>query len=222
MAVERVGYLLDAAVGGEVVAEDFRAVTVCLFIVIENGLQSAADVVCQNAAVADREQDLIDTEVIKGQYALVAGKGDQGTCTGVKEGTRQIGQCGGGASNADGNRNICKMFREKISQCVRDRIHAVQLLLWQYQQAVAVGAAQMMLDGHMSHMTADMAAYGSFSGKGCSRGGGGLRRMDIDKAIRLVYGKTVFLQLRQKDRGILSFVDQLQQRLIDLFSMLAV
>ena len=60
MAVECISYLLDAAVGCKIVAEDFNAVTVCLFIVIENGLQSAADIVGQNAAVADREQDLVE------------------------------------------------------------------------------------------------------------------------------------------------------------------
>ena len=106
MAVECISYLLDAAVGCKIVAEDFNAVTVCLFIVIENGLQSAADIVGQNAAVADREQDLVDTEVIKGQYILVARLSKQGTGAGVEESTGEVGQCSGGAAYADGHVGI--------------------------------------------------------------------------------------------------------------------
>ena len=80
----------------------------------------------------------------------------------------------------------------------------------------------MMLDRQVAHMAVDGTADLGISGKRSTRSGRTLGRVDIDKAIWLVYGKTVFLQLWQKDRGILSFVDQLQQRLIDLFSMLAV
>ena len=79
-----------------------------------------------------------------------------------------------------------------------------------------------MLDRQVAHMAADGTADLGISGKRSSRSGRSLGRVDIDKAIWLVYGKTVFLQLRQKDRGILSFVDQLQQCLVDFLSMLAV
>ena len=48
-----------------------------------------------------------------------------GRWSGHEESAGEVGQCSGGAAYADGHVGIWKVFREKISQSMRNGDHAV-------------------------------------------------------------------------------------------------
>lgn len=108
VTVERISNLLNTAIGQKIVVQDIGTVAAGMFVVVQYSLQTATDVVVQDAAVSDREQDLVDTKLVKGKYTLLSGAGDQGAAAGMEKGTGKIGQGGCRAADADSDRGVSR------------------------------------------------------------------------------------------------------------------